>query len=71
MPWISLRRLVKAYKKEKAGKSKYRLHAARLRKEDKGIREISRMLGVAYSTIRDWLVRTHVFSDKCGGSGKL
>ena len=41
------------------GKSKYRLHAARLRREGKSIREISRILGVAYSTVRDWLVRMH------------
>ena len=59
MPRVGLRRLIKAHKKEKANKSKYRLHAARLRKEDRGIREISRTLGIAYSTVRDWLVRMH------------
>ena len=59
MPRVSLKRLTKAHKKEKAGKSKYRLHAALLRKEGKSIRKISRMLGVAYSTVRDWLVRMH------------
>ena len=48
MPWISLKKLAKAHEKEKADKSKYRLHAARLRKEGRGIREISRILGVAY-----------------------
>ena len=57
MPGVGLKRLIKAHEKEKAGKSKYRLHAARLRKEGKSIREISRILGVAYSTVRDWLVR--------------
>ena len=59
MPWISLKKLAKAHEKEKADKSKYRLHAARLRKEGRGIREISRILGVAYSIVRDWLVRMH------------
>ena len=59
MPGVSLRRLTKAHKKEKAGKPKYMLHAALLRKEGKSIRKISRMLGVAYSTVRDWLVRMH------------
>ena len=59
MPRVSLKRLTKVHKKEKAGKSKYRLHAALLRKEGKGIRKISWMLGVAYSTVRDWLVRMH------------
>ena len=52
MPGVSLKRLAKAHEKEKPGKSKYRLHAARLRKEGRGIREISRMLGVPYSTVR-------------------
>ena len=33
MPWVSLKRLINTHKKEKAGKSKYRLHAAYLRKE--------------------------------------
>ena len=47
------------HKKEKAGKSKYRLHAALLRREGKSVRKISRMLGVAYSTVRDRLVRMH------------
>ena len=42
MPRISLKRLIKAHEKEKAGMSKYRLHAARLRKEGKDIREIAR-----------------------------
>ena len=59
MPGVGLKRLIKAHDKKKAGKSKYRLHAARLRKEGKSIREISRILGVAYSTVRDWLVRMH------------
>ena len=59
MPGVGLKRLIKAHEKKKAGKSKYRLHAARLRKEGKSIREISRILGVAYSTVRDWLVRMH------------
>ena len=59
MPGVDLKRLIKAHEEEKADKSKYRLHAARLRKEGKSIREISRILGVAYSTVRDWLVRMH------------
>ena len=59
MPRVSLKRLTGAHKKEKAGKSKYRLHAARLRKEGRGIRKISRMWGMAYPTVRDWLVRMH------------
>ena len=59
MPGAGLKRLIKAHEKEKAGKSKYRLHAVYLRKEGKSIREISRILGVAYSTVRDWLVRMH------------
>ena len=59
MPSVSLEGLTKAHKKEKAGKSKYRLHAALLRKEGKDIRKISRMLGVAYSTVRDRPVRMH------------
>ena len=58
MPGVGLKRLIKAHE-EKAGKSKYKLHAARLRKEGKSIREISRILCVAYSTVRDWLVRMH------------
>ena len=57
MPGVGLKRLATAHGKEKAGKSKYRLHAARLRKEGNGIREISRMLHVPYSTVRGWLVR--------------
>ena len=59
MPKASLKRLTGAHKKEMAGKSKYKLHAARIRKEGRGIREISRILDVAYSTARDWLVRMH------------
>ena len=58
MPVVSLKRLIKAHEK-KVGKSKYRLHAARLIKEGKSILEISRMLSIAYSAIRDWLVRMH------------
>lgn len=33
MPGVDLKRLAKAHEKEKVGKSKYRLYAARLRKE--------------------------------------
>ncbi len=42
MPGVDLKRLIKAHKKVKADKSKYRLHAACLRKEGMDIREISR-----------------------------
>ena len=59
MPGVGLKRLIKVHEEEKAGKSKYRLHAARLRKEGMCIRKISRMLGMAYSIVRDWLVRMH------------
>ena len=45
MPRVGLKRLTGAHKKEKAGKSKYRLHAALLRKEGRGIRKTSRVLG--------------------------
>ena len=46
MPRVSLKRLTGAHKQEKAGKSKDGLHAAaRLRKEGKSIRKISRMPG--------------------------
>ena len=38
MPRANLKRLIRVLKKEKPGKSKYRLHAARLRKEGRGIR---------------------------------
>ena len=38
MPEVGLKRLTKAHRKMKPGKSKYRLHAARLRKEGRGIR---------------------------------
>ena len=57
MPGVGLKRLIKAHEMEKTGKSKYRLHAARLRKEGRGILEIWRIPCVAYSTVRDWLVR--------------
>ena len=75
MPGVSLKRLTKAHEKEEADKYKYRLHAARLRKEGKGIREISRMLSMAYSTVPDWLVRKHAGNLKMwfdrGGWGRV
>ena len=43
---------------------KFRLLAARMRKEGKSIREIAYGLCKPYSTVRDWLLRMHVYGPK-------
>ena len=57
MPGASERRLARAARREKDARAKLRLIACRDRKRSHRIRRISRDLGTAYSTVRDWLVR--------------
>ena len=57
MPGVSKRRLARAARREKDAREKLRLIACRDRKRGHHIRRISRDLGTAYSTVRDWLVR--------------
>ena len=59
MPNVSLECLDRCHKEQRPGIEKCKLRAAQLRKRGKGIREASRIMGIAYSTIRDWLVRLH------------
>ena len=59
LPIIDLEDLLKMHKKEKIGKAKHILQVCTLRKEGKSIRSISRIVGIAYSTARNWLLRVH------------
>ena len=57
LPNISMKYLKEQYKKEKDSKAKLRLLAAILRKESKGLREISKSIHKPFTTISDWLKR--------------
>ena len=59
MPSVSLKRLTKVWQEESAGKTKQVLEACHRRKEGRSIRGTAREMGLAYSTVRDWLVRMH------------
>ena len=59
MPSVSLKRLTKVWQGESAGKTKQVLEACHRRKEGRSIRGTAREMGLAYSTVRDWLVRMH------------
>ena len=59
MPKVGIKRLTKVWQEESAGKTKQMLEACRRRKEGRSIRGIAREMGLAYSTVRDWLVRMH------------
>ena len=50
---------------EPPGKARDRLNMARLRRMGRGVREIGRLMGKAYSTTRRWLWRMH--TDGLGG----
>ena len=64
MPQVRLNRLVKMAGRTKEGVEKFRLLAARMRKEGKSIREIAYELCKPYSTVRDWLLRMHAYGPK-------
>ena len=64
MPQVRLNRLIKMAGRTKEGVEKFRLLAARMRKEGKSIREIAYGLCKPYSTVRDWLLRMHVYGPK-------
>ena len=57
MPGVSEKRLEKAARKEKDKCAKFRLLACLGRKKGHSIRRIAKDLKIAYSTIRDWLLR--------------
>ena len=59
MPRVSPKRLTRIWQEESAGKTKQMLEACRRRKEGRSIRGMAREMGLAYSTVRDWLVRMH------------
>ena len=59
MPRVSPKRLARIWQEESAGKTKQMLEACRRRKEGRSIRGMAREMGLAYSTVRDWLVRMH------------
>ena len=59
MPGVSEKRLTRAARREKNPRAKLRLIACWDRKRDHKIRGIARDLEMAYSTVRDWLVRMH------------
>ena len=69
MPQVRRNRLVKMSKREKEGVEKFRLLAARMRKEGKSIREIAYELCKPYSTVRDWLLRMHAYGRRAGSTG--
>ena len=57
MPDVNEKRLERVARREKDARAKLRLIACRDRKGGHRIRRISRDLGTAYSTVRNWLVR--------------
>ena len=57
MPNVSMKKLTKAVEGERDPLAKLRLLACRWRKAGRSIREICKILGMPYSTVRDWLVR--------------
>ncbi len=59
MPSVSLKRLTKVWQEEPAGKTKQVPEACHRRKEGRSIRGTARGMGLACSTVRDWLVRMH------------
>ena len=64
MPQVRRNRLVKMAERTKEGVEKFRLLAARMRKEGKSIREVVYELCKPYSTVRDWPLRIHVYGPK-------
>ena len=64
MPQVRRNRLVKMAERTKEGVGKFRLLAARMRKEGKSIREVVYELCKPYSTVRDWPLRIHVYGPK-------
>ena len=64
---VNTRKLAGAIEGEKDPTAKFRLLACRFRKNGYGIRKICRGLGMPYSTVHDWLVRT----SKHGLKGRL
>ena len=56
MPCVSERRLARAARREKDAHAKLRLIACRDRKWSHRVPRITRDLGMAYSTVRGWLV---------------
>ena len=59
MPQVRLKRIKRMVGRERDGTERSRLQAAKMRKEERGIREIAGELCKPYSTVRDWLVRMH------------
>ena len=59
MPRVCLKRLVRAWRDEPAGKSKQVLEACHRRKKGQGIRSMTREMGINYSTVHIWLTRMH------------
>ena len=59
MSRVSPKRLTRIWQEESAGKTKQMLEACRRRKEGRSIRGMAREMGLAYSTVRGWLVRMH------------
>ena len=59
MPHTSRGRLDSEIKNEKGGTVKFRLLACSMRKSGKSIRKVAGDLHMAYSTVRDSLVRMH------------
>ena len=57
MPQVRLKRLKRRIRGERDGVERSRLQAAKMRKEEKSIREIAGETCRAYSTVRDWLVK--------------
>ena len=59
MPNVSRKRLLRSIRKEKDPVARERLRACLYRKEGWSIRKTTRGMGLAYSTVRDRLVRMH------------
>ena len=60
MSRMSLRGLIRIWQEESAGKTKQMLETCRRRKEGRNIWGMAREMGLAYSTVWDWLVRLHM-----------